>query len=195
MLKRDGKISIAIAPIDIVVIDEENNTIPIEIKYKTTKEVLDFNNEEYRLLNHGACDIGRYSFRKDIFRVEQYLRENTSSKLGFVLIITNDKSYYDHDVSNKNKIDKNFSFHNKMSIAQADDSWNYNKINLSKYEYNPKDNQWKIKGMQKKHWTCTKEHFYLLNLENEYEIIWEDYSKIGKSNFKFCLIKIPSKSL
>src|SRR5690606_38083503 len=62
---------IARAPIDIVVIDKDSKIIyPIEIKYKTKKVNLVVGDERYSLANQGANDVGRYSFRKDIYRIE-----------------------------------------------------------------------------------------------------------------------------
>ena len=90
MLKRDKNEKIARTPIDIVVIEKKTNfTYPIELKYKTKKYEVNHKNERYNLTEHGASDIGRFSFRKDIYRLEQLMNKET--KEGFFIVITNEK--------------------------------------------------------------------------------------------------------
>ena len=73
MINWNSEKTLARAPIDVVIHDKNGDLIPIELKYKTKNTNLDFYGENYKLTNHGAVDIGRYSFRKDIYRIEQYL--------------------------------------------------------------------------------------------------------------------------
>lgn len=190
MIDRNKKKSPARAPIDVVIIESNGHVIPIELKYKTKKTELLHNSEEYLLTNHGANDMGRYSFRKDIFRIEQYLTITENCSSGYVLIISNDKSYYSDDVSQKNNFDKFLSFHNGVKIPEIDKSWNYDNIDKNKYELKSTENKWKYKNLSKPHWTCTKEYFYQLDLNCEYDIIWNDFSVLEKTEFKYCLIKI-----
>lgn len=75
-----GEYPIVRAPIDIIVSDKNGKTVPIELKYKTKKLKTEFNGESYDLTNHGATDIGRYSFRKDIYRIEQYLSKEKKQR-------------------------------------------------------------------------------------------------------------------
>lgn len=134
-VKNSGEI-VARAPIDIVVIDPKSkNAYPIEIKYKTKKAVLVSADETFSLANHGANDVGRYSFRKDIYRIENVNFENYSVNQGFVFILTNDKGYYQNDVSIKNSLDANFSFHHGATIEADFIGWNYNKLPENKYYY------------------------------------------------------------
>jgi hypothetical protein len=179
------------APIDIVIIEESGKHIPIELKYKTKKVTLVENNEEYNLTEHGAVDIGRYNFRKDIYRIEQYLSSHKNSSFGYVLILTNDKAYFNSDVSNKNTYDRFLSFHHNAQIKKKDQGWNYSEIDESKYiKKSNDDNRWWYKGINKLHWTCSRERFYKLYLLNDYQITWENYSIMPETNFKYCLIKI-----
>src|SRR5579863_7305468 len=53
-------------------VQHENITYAIELKYKTRKLDAIYNGEEFRLLNQGAQDIGRYDFIKDITRLERF---------------------------------------------------------------------------------------------------------------------------
>jgi hypothetical protein len=53
--------------LDLVVSDAEIR-LAIELKYKTKKLDTVFSGEEFHLQNHGAQDVGRYDFIKDIAR-------------------------------------------------------------------------------------------------------------------------------
>ncbi len=184
---------IARAPIDVVIIEKNGNQIPIELKYKTKKTQLNSDNEMYELTEHNAVDIGRYSFRKDIYRIEQYLASHVNSECGYVLILTNEKAYCETDVSQKENYDKFFTFHNNVMIKKIDKGWNYSKIDKNKYEKVPGDNRWYSKDKKKSHWTCKKELFYRFDLRNDYKIKWIDYSLFLETNFKYCLIKIEKE--
>ena len=181
------------APIDIVIIDEMGNYIPIELKYKTKKTKIEstgiLNDDKYELANHGASDIGRVSFRKDIYRIERFLESNSENcKVGFVIILTNEKEYWDN-ILEKEILNRHYSFHNNMNIPKDDPGWYYKALNDSKYI--------EIKGVwhyiddpKKKHWTFVGDLKYQLNLKKEYEINWRKYSKIDQSEFQFCLIEV-----
>jgi hypothetical protein len=181
------------APIDIVIIEKNGNLIPIELKYKTKKTEFEHDDEIYRLTEHGAVDIGRYSFRKDIFRIEHYLSSQPNSEIGYVLILTNDKAYFDTDVLKKDNYDKFLSFHDGAMINKKDKGWNYSKIDDDKYERRTGDERWWYKDKNKVHWTCTKELFYRLDLKENYTINWVAYSSLTETEFKYCLIKIEKK--
>lgn len=188
MIYRNGQKIIVRAPIDIVVIDTNGGAYPIELKYKTKKANIDLNGENYILAEHGAQDVGRFSFRKDIYRIENYKSNNLNFRFGFVLILTNDNEYYERDVFESDKIDKHFSFHDGAILNRFDLSWNYNKIDKTKYKLN-ENNVW-CNINSKEHWSCKKECFYKLDLLNDYKISWKGYSKIENTTFKYCLVKI-----
>ena len=183
-----GNESIVRAPIDIIVSDKNGKTIPIELKYKTKKLKTEFNGESYSLTNHGATDIGRYSFRKDIYRIEKYLSNNENSDFGFVFILTNEDNYVNNNVGEKETFDKNFSCHQNGKFEKEFLGWNYSKIDPTKYE--KKENSWYYKNKNKKHWTFTGDKTYKLELKNEYGIDWQYYSTFEKAEFKYCLFKV-----
>lgn len=84
--------------IDIVV-EKNGKYIPIELKYKTEKVIgkLCRFGEEFlntRILKkQSAQNIGKYSFWKDIERVERIKENFKNVQSGFCVFITNDKSY------------------------------------------------------------------------------------------------------
>lgn len=173
MINRNGEIITVRAPIDIIVIDTNGNAYPIELKYKTKEAGINLNDENYILADHGAQDVGRYSFRKDIYRIENYKSKNLNYKYGYVLILTNDNKYFEQNVFETNRIDKHYSFHNGAKLNHFDLSWNFDKNDKTK-----------------EHWSYKKECFYKLDLLNGYKIKWEDYSKVKDTTFKYCLVKI-----
>ena len=79
--------------IDILV-RKEGKCIPIELKYKTLKKSLTLNDEEFTLRNHGAQDLGKYDYIKDIVRVETLLLEDSRFMEGYAIMLTNDPSYW-----------------------------------------------------------------------------------------------------
>lgn len=190
MIDRNDKKSSVRAPIDILVIDSNGKTIPIELKYKTKKTNVTYNGEDYLLTEHGVTDIGRYSFRKDIYRIERYITKQSDCNMGFIFILTNDQAYFENNVLQKDNIDKHFSFHQGGLIKQSDKSWNYDNIDKTKYEQDNNDNTWRYINQTKKHWTCQKELFYKLDLLRDYEIDWKIFSNIEHMIFKYCLIRI-----
>lgn len=62
---------------------------------------------------------------------------------------------------------------------------------MSKNKYIEKDGVLVYEdNLKKKHWTFDGDLKYKLNLKKEYEIKWQEYSKIKDSVFKFCLIEV-----
>ena len=177
------------APIDIVIIDEKGKYIPIELKYKTKELIGEVGDDEYDLAKHGASDIGRVSFRKDIYRIERFLESNSEKcNKGFVIILTNENEYWDN-ILEKEILNRRYSFHQDMKIPMEDPGWYYEA--LSKNKYINIDGVWVYKdNPKKKHWTFDGDLKYKLNLKKEYEIKWQEYSKIKDSVFKFCLIEV-----
>ena len=188
MINVDGKKSIVRAPIDVIVYDKKGKSVPIELKYKTKEQKIEHNGEFYSLTNHGATDIGRYSFRKDIYRIEQYLSTKKNSDVGFLFILTNEDNYINNNVGIKETFDKHFSCHQNSLLEKEYRGWNYSKIDKTKYE--KRNNTWKYINQDKKHWTCTKDKSYILELKNNYTIKWKEYSKLKNCEFQFCLVKI-----
>jgi len=190
MLKRDGTTKVARAPIDIVVINKITSEFyPIELKYKTKKYETIHQNEKYKLTEQGATDIGRFSFRKDIYRIEQLVKNKSIQ--GFFIVITNENKYL-QNISNKDTLDKNFSFHNNAILDKEDKSWNYKKQLASGYSLN---DDFKLIKNNKLHWTSTGDEFYKLNLKNTYEIKWETYSKFENTEMYISIIEIRQQNI
>ena len=95
-------------------IRDENITYAIELKYKTRKLDAIHNGEEFRLLNHGAQDIGRYDFIKDVARVERFVIGHPRT-VGYAIMLTNDNWYW-QTAEYLSTADANFRIHDTRTI-------------------------------------------------------------------------------
>jgi len=185
MVCRDGVIKPVKAPIDVVLL-YKNSMYPIELKYKTKALQIVYGEEEYNLAKQEARDKGRFSFRKDIYRLEYVVHANDNKKYkevqGFFIVITNDEAYTKE--ASSFTLDKNYSFHNGATLHKEDLGWNEEKLEaMGLVEKEDK----KFYKTDTVHETSTGESFYQLDLKNEYTIKWEEYSEVGanKKNSKF----------
>lgn len=187
MRKRDGKTVVVRAAIDIVVMNSKTGSFyPIELKYKTKKCKIDIDGEIYNLTEHGAADIGRFSFRKDIFRIEQLVKKNDNAVQGFFIVITNDEKYR-NDISNKSTLDKNFSFHENAMLNKEDESWNNEKQLVDGYSLN---DSFELVKNNKLHWSSKGDYFYKLDLENTYRVQWKEYSILDTTELYSSIVEI-----
>ena len=113
--------------IDIVLL-KENIYYPIEIKYKTRSQILPHfvfgTLTNVALENHAAQTLGRYSYWKDIKRME-LLEENFQNvSQGIVLFVTNDSSYIQAPLNQQNG-GAPFSIHQGKEVNQNEFlNWN-----------------------------------------------------------------------
>jgi len=185
MVCRNGVTKLVKAPIDIVLL-YKNSMYPIELKYKTKALELETENDKYILAEHGARDKGRFSFRKDIYRLEYVVHDNKKYKevQGFFIVITNDEAYTKK--ASSLTLDKNYSFHNGATLQKKDLGWNEKKLEALGLVEKEDKKFYKI-DTDAVHETSRGESFYQLDLKNEYTIKWEEYSEVGanKKNSKF----------
>ncbi len=81
-----------------IYIKNENMDTALEIKYKTTfnkKIICPKTNEVFRLKKQSGQTYSRYDFWHDIERLQELVGTGNGKKRGFVLFLTNDKSYWD----------------------------------------------------------------------------------------------------
>jgi hypothetical protein len=71
----------------------KNGQIAVELKYKTRALALDIDGEPFALMNHGAQDLGRYDFFKDLSRVEAFTKSGPDRR-GYAIFLTNDGYYW-----------------------------------------------------------------------------------------------------
>ena len=145
MVNKNGEESVVRAPIDILLIAEDSTEIPIELKYKTKRfkdADIRADGEAYSLADQGATDIGKVSFRKDIYRVEQLIKTSEKRKEGYVFVITNDNYYFDTNTLEKPTLNRNYSFHQGIVLSQKDPQRNYNDRHQNNYYQKEGGNRW-----------------------------------------------------
>ncbi len=96
------------------------NPIAIELKYKPVSMQLQHNKEIFELKKHGAQDIGRYDFLKDVQRLEEIIMKYPETS-AYAIIITNDELYWKNP-QKYNSVDKDFKIHQDRNI-QGTLSW------------------------------------------------------------------------
>lgn len=143
--------------IDILVIINKK-WIPIELKYKTKKALIEFDNENFNLKNHSAKDLNSYLYLKDIERIEKIKDNIDNFEKGFTIFITNDNSY---------------------NRAPIKDNCNYVDFSLEKGIIKKGILDWKeLKGV-----AINNDYKHPILLKNKYIIKWNEYSKINDEKF------------
>lgn len=149
---------------------------PIELKYKTIKCTLKDGSEEYKLKQHGACDIGCYLYLKDAERIEHISKSlGDNFGKGYAIMLTNDHLYWNRpNTSPDTTVFSDFRIHKGRKIVAG-----------QKLNWHPSSN--KQPDWQRK--------LGPLTLTRNYTINWKDYSKLlneeGKAiPFKYSIIEI-----
>ena len=68
--------------------------IAIELKYLTRRLDLTHGGERFALRDHGAQDLGRYDFLKDVRRIELMRSMPGVCRAGYAVLLTNDHLYW-----------------------------------------------------------------------------------------------------
>jgi hypothetical protein len=74
-------------------IERGADLLAIELKYKTRPISYQHGDEQFNVLSHGAQDLGRYDFIKDVQRLEACVDAHPSAR-GLAILLTNDPSYW-----------------------------------------------------------------------------------------------------
>ena len=166
-LKNNGRDSY----IDIVV-EEEGEVTPIELKYKTKGYNGMYNGRAYSLKDQSAQDCARYDFWKDVERLEHFISNNAQgAKRGYVIFLTNDSIYW--NPSNKSTIDKLFRIHDGRKNIKGVLDWCGNP---SPGTINGRNSKITIKGDYSISWDS-----YFLNSGLEFMYMVLDVSNITRS--------------
>lgn len=155
--------------LDLWVKDKEN-ILAIELKYKTKGTQIDFKEENFDLLNHGAQDIARYDFLKDIERLEEVISTNKAAT-GYAIFLTNEQLFWADVKNSKKAIDDEFRI-NEGRVLSGKRSWA----------------QEASKG-------TTKLRERPIIFKGKYLLSWKDYSKIEGQKygyFRYILVKVRS---
>lgn len=173
--KRDDGKKSGDAYIDIWV-EIDKMVYPIELKYKTIQCTITDGSEEYKLKQHGACDIGCYLYLKDVERIEHISKSlGDNFGKGYAIMLTNDHLYWDQPrTSPDTTAFSDFRIYEERTIPAG-----------QKLNWHPSSNKQPV--WQKKLGPLTLTHNYTIN--------WKDYSKLlneeGKAiPFKYSIIEI-----
>lgn len=138
--------------------------IAIELKYKTRRLSTEHGGERFSLKSQGAHDHGRYDFIKDIQRLEKIatgrrVEKGTKFLRGFAVLLTNDPAYW--KPGGEGTIDEAFRIHGDRQLASTM-AWT------------------KDAGEG-----TTKKRRNPLELREEYELLWQPYSRCAAKNGEF----------
>lgn len=90
--------------------------IALELKYPTRGFESECMGEAFSLRNHGAQDLLRYDFLKDIQRLERAVRER-SAQAGYAIMLTNNPIYWNAPSTRRNTVDAEFRIHEGRRIS------------------------------------------------------------------------------
>lgn len=145
-----------------------NKRIAFEFKYITCYFEDIVSNIHIKLRNHSAIDVRRYDCLSDISRLEKLKRDNDIDE-GYFYLVTNMKGFWSESSNNKDTVDADFRFNDKITKG--------------------------IKRWSKKASKGTIKHRdKLITINNNYNVKFENYHLFetgnGHREFKQLLIKI-----
>lgn len=123
----------------------------IELKYKT--KALDFDNGDlkFKLRDQGGDDQARYDFMKDIWRIEESIREGYID-FGYSIFLTNAANYW--KAGRENTIDQDFKLYDGRKVSGN------------------------LKWAKRASSGTTKSRTRPIRLNNKYQFNWDDYSSV-----------------
>ncbi len=138
-------------------IKNQDEVLAVELKYKTRGLSVQIDNEQYRLKNQSAQDVGRYDFIKDIQRLEHVASEQ-SNFIGYAVLLTNDSAYWIKPAS-RDTVDADFRI-NDGRILEGVFDWGANASDGTK-----------------------KNREQTLELRNKYVVQWENFSRPSPASY------------
>ena len=103
-----------------IVIEDKGVYYPIELKYKTKKDLCSGLLTPYTLKDQSANDIGRYLFWEDVNRIEVILGQHYELFAeGYVIMLTNDEKYWKVPSRPVTTIDQYFKMHPGMTVNKV----------------------------------------------------------------------------
>lgn len=144
-----------------------NENVAVELKYKTRALTFTAPEEEFRLTNQAAQDLGRYDFIKDIHRLERLTlaRPGTS---GYAILLTNDSSYWTQ-ARGSDSVDAAFRLHPARTLSGS-------------LGWGLRASAGTVQGREA-----------ALALSGSYSIAWQDYSRVDSpryGTFKYLAVEV-----
>ena len=148
-------------------IETEHGITAIELKYATRGHEASQGNESFTLKNHGAQDVRRYDFIKDICRLER-IANNRLEVAGVAIFLSNDPSYWKAPVR-EGQYDSAFRIHQGRDLVGS-------------CTWDVRAGAGNIKGRE-----------LSLALSGRYDLDWRPYSKVGigaGSEFRYLVVNV-----
>lgn len=140
------------------------HTLAVELKYKTRGLATLIDDETFQLSNHGAQDLGRYDFIKDIVRLER-ITHSKPNVTGYAVLLTNDNTYWNGQADT---IDGAFRLFDTRQLNGV-------------LQWHEKAGIGTIRGREKP-----------LSLIGQYPLTWHDYSHFPSLRYgRFCYLAVP----
>lgn len=155
--------------VDIMVIIDDF-WYPIELKYKTISCTKNCDDEIFKLKNHGAQDLGRYDYLKDVQRIEKLKETLPNFKRGYAVLLTNDSAYW----SNSERIDM---VYNEFKLSE-------NMIKTGKMIWASHAGKGTTKGRENP-----------IELKDKYIVKWQKYSELDETRSGFLKYLIMSNGV
>lgn len=167
-LEYDPKCFEANASLDIMIWKPE--AVAVELKYKTLLLETEVGGRPLRLKNHGAQDIGRYDFFRDVSRVEQIVASGKASK-GFAVFLTNDGGYWRS--GRDGTAHEMFRMFDGRTVKNGSLKWGDNTGSGT------------MKGREKP-----------ISLIRDHVLGWKDYADFGKKNgaFRYLIVDVEREA-
>jgi hypothetical protein len=146
--------------------EEKGQEVVVQLRHKMKKLSVVVNGERFELKNHGAQDLGRYDFVKDLRGIERICQDNPS-RVGYVLLLTNEHLYWQPPMKNKS-VDEEFLLFNGNHISGVC--------------------EWKKEAS----YGTTNGREEPLLLRGEYLMTWRNYSTFPAQNseFRYLLVSV-----
>lgn len=174
---------------DIMIVGDNGDYFPIELKYKTAK--LDVDKDFVHLAEHGACDLGRFDFLFDLERIQKFKRRDDGYVFdprlktfagGIAIMLTNDKHYWDYSrrfLAERNGDNNKHPLYEEFCIGEGD-------------VINPGvELHWKNNGIG----TCVQDTWRndaRIIFDKQHTCHWSPYltDKYGDTDFKYLLFDV-----
>ena len=151
-----------------IVIQLNDEIIPIELKYLKKKLQHQENDEQFILRDNGAQDISRYDILKDLQRIERLKQDLAGVKCGYALVLSNDPSYWKTSL-NRNTIDREFRLDDGKTIT-------------GRLVWGVNAGPGTMKGREMP-----------IDISGQYSIMWKDYSQLNDTAsgiFRYLLLTV-----
>ena len=90
--------------------------VAVELKYRTRELDIEVSGESFELRNQAAKPPSRYSFLKDIQRLEHLVSRASNVRSGLAVMLTNDAGYW-HETPRGDLVDMDFHIHHGRRLT------------------------------------------------------------------------------